>query len=77
MIAKATPMATPCAASRSKSAHKERERRLEQMRQGRFADPSECERRQRDAELRRGDVRVQVPDDGFRGAAPARPSSTS
>ena len=62
---------------RRKLADKKRERRLEEMRQGEFADPAQCERRQRDAELRGGNVRVQVPDDGLRGTAPARPSATS
>jgi hypothetical protein len=42
-----------------------REQRLDQVMERGLADPSQCERGQRDAELRRRQIRVEMADEPF------------
>src|SRR4029079_7200225 len=49
------------------------ERRFENVGQGRFTNPAERERRERDAELCRGDIRIQMRDDLQRGSRTQTP----
>ena len=70
-MAKAMATAMLCAVVAGDVRRQEGERRLNQRRERRLADPAEAEARHRDAELGRGDVAVGIGDrapDGARAA---------
>ena len=75
MITNEITTATVWAAAVAREMRKPSERRLDQVRERRLADPAERQGRDRDAELGRGEVRVEMvggPEQGLGVGPPLR-----
>ena len=76
MIRKAIATAMAWAAAAA-AARRARQRRLDEVGEGRLADPAERQRGDGDAELGRGEVGIEVAEGSLQRAGIGRPASTS